>query len=96
MFKTEIRVYRESLDLDKFPPSMVVIGGGAIGLEIGQMYARFGTRVTILEALPRIAPMEEPEISEGLKKYLSEEGIEIHTGASVRRVLLERPVRRRS
>jgi mercuric reductase len=52
--------YRESLDLDKLPSSMVVIGGGAIGLEIGQMYARFGTRVTILEALPRIAPMACP------------------------------------
>ncbi len=78
--------YKESLDLDKLPARMVVIGGGAIGLEIGQMYARFGTKVTILEALPRIAPMEEPEISEALKKYLSEESIEIHTGASVRRV----------
>lgn len=78
--------YKESLDLDKLPARMVIIGGGAIGLEIGQMYARFGTQVTILEALPRIAPMEEAEISEALKKYLSEEGIEIHTGAVVLRV----------
>lgn len=78
--------YKESLDLDQLPSSMVVIGGGAIGLEIGQMYARFGTKVTILEALPRIAPMEEPEISEALKKYLSEEGVEIHTSAHVQRV----------
>ena len=78
--------YKESLDLKVLPASMVIVGGGAIGLEIGQMYARFGTRVTILEALPRIAPMEEPEISEALKKYLMEEGIEIHTGARVNKV----------
>jgi mercuric reductase len=78
--------YKESLDLETLPVALVVIGGGAIGLEIGQMYARFGTRVTILEALPRIAPTEEPEISEALRKYLSEEGIEIHTGARVRQV----------
>lgn len=77
--------YKESLDLKKLPASMVVIGGGAIGLEIGQMYGRFGTRVTILEALPRIAPMEEPEISEALQGYLSQEGVEIHTGARVQR-----------
>lgn len=78
--------YKESLDLKVLPASMVIIGGGPIGLEIGQMYARFGTRVTILEALPRIAPIEEPEISEALKKYLLDEGIEIHTSAMVRKV----------
>ncbi len=78
--------YKESLDLNKLPARMVIIGGGAIGLEIGQMYARFGTKVTILEALPRVAPMEEPEISEALRMYLVDEGIEIHTGATVRRV----------
>ncbi len=78
--------YKESLELKNLPARMVVIGGGAIGLEIGQMYARLGARVVILEALPRISPLEEPEISEGLQKYLSEEGIEIHTSAMVRRV----------
>lgn len=78
--------YKESLELEKLPESMVVIGGGAIGLEIGQMYARFGTRVVILEALSRIAPGEEPEISEALKKYLAEEGIEIVNGARVTHV----------
>ncbi|MDE3180611.1 MAG: mercury(II) reductase [Acidobacteriota bacterium] len=78
--------YKESLELKKLPESMVVIGGGAIGLEIGQMYARFGTRVVILEALNRIAPGEEPEISDALKKYLSEEGIEIVNNAQVTRV----------
>jgi mercuric reductase len=78
--------YKESLELQKLPESMVVIGGGAIGLEIGQMYARFGTRVVILEALSRIAPGEEPEISEALKKYLSEEGIEIVNNARVTHV----------
>ncbi|MGH9358770.1 MAG: mercury(II) reductase [Terriglobia bacterium] len=78
--------YKESLDLDHLPASMVVIGGGPIGLEIGQMYARFGTHVVILEALAMIASTEEPEISEALKKYLTAEGIEIYTSASVKQV----------
>lgn len=77
--------YKESLDLDRLPTRMVVIGGGAIGLEIGQMYARFGTHVVILEALSVIAGTEEPEISEALKKCLMEEGIEIYTSARVQR-----------
>lgn len=84
--KGEYLTYKESLDLDHLPASMVVIGGGAIGLEIGQMYARFGTRVTILEALSSIAVTEEPEISDLLKKYLTEEGMEIYTSARVQEV----------
>lgn len=78
--------YKESLDLNHLPASMVVIGGGAIGLEIGQMYARFGTHVVILEAHDVIARTEEPEISEALRKYLTAEGIEIYTSARVERV----------
>ena len=78
--------YKEALDLRELPRSLVVVGGGPIGLELGQMFARFGTEVTVLEALPRIAPLEEPEISEALRAYLEAEGIRIHTNAKVLRV----------
>jgi mercuric reductase len=78
--------YKEALELRELPRSMLVVGGGPIGLELGQAYARFGTRVTLLEALRRIAPLEEPEISERLRGYLEAEGIEIHTSAKLLRV----------
>lgn len=82
---TPYLTYKEALELEALPRSMIVVGGGPIGLELGQMYARFGTRVTILEALPRIAPLEEPEISDALRSYLEAEGVEIHTGVKVTR-----------
>ncbi|MGH7820907.1 MAG: mercury(II) reductase [Candidatus Binatia bacterium] len=84
--RTPYLTYKEALELPTLPGSMLIVGAGPIGLELGQTYARFGTKVTILEALPRIAPLEEPEISEALRGYLEAEGIEIHTGARVVRV----------
>ncbi len=84
--RTPFLNYEEALELRDLPRSMIVVGGGAIGLELAQMFARFGTRVTILEALPRIAPLEEPEISDALRGYLEAEGIIIHTGAKVLQV----------
>lgn len=76
----------EALSLKEKPNSMVVIGGGPLGLEFAQMYARFGTKVTLLEVFSRIAPGEEPEISETLKEYLEEEGIKIYTNIQVQSV----------
>lgn len=75
--------YKTALELRSLPTSMIVIGAGAIGLELGQMFSRFGSRITILEALPRIAPTEEQEISETLESCLEEEGIEIWTNVGV-------------
>jgi mercuric reductase len=86
MGETPYLTYKEALELATLPRSMVVIGGGPIGLELGQMYARFGTRVTILEALAHIAPLEEPEISAALRSSLEVEGLEVHTGVQVTRV----------
>ncbi len=68
------------------PSSLLVLGGGAIGLELAQLFARVGVRVTVLEALPRIAPGEEPEISQALTEALTAEGITIFTGVRVSRV----------
>ncbi len=74
---------REALSLSRLPKSMVVIGAGPIGLEIAQMYARFGTKVTVLEKEKQILPLAEPEIANELQRCLEDEGIEIHTGVDV-------------
>jgi mercuric reductase len=65
---------------------LVVVGASAVGLELAQMLARLGVEVTILEALPRVAPMEDPEVGEALGSYLRQEGLRIHVGVNVERV----------
>ncbi len=69
----------EALKLEALPESMIIIGGGYIGVEFAQMYARYGTKVTLLGRAPRIMPKEEPELTEALEEILLDEGIEIHT-----------------
>ena len=76
----------EALSLRNKPSSMIVLGGRALGLEFAQMYAHMGTKVTLLQRSDRIIPEEEPEISEALRQYLGNEGIEIKTGVKVKRV----------
>lgn len=71
------------MELEELPETMIVIGGGAIGLELGQAFARFGVKVIVVEALERIVPSEDPDISEALTVALEAEGIEIHTGVKV-------------
>ena len=61
--------------IDELPESMAIIGGGAVGLELGQALLRLGSRVTVIEALDRLLPQTEPEIGEALKKRLEEEGM---------------------
>jgi mercuric reductase len=65
---------------------MIVIGSGAIGLELAQLFSRFGVKVTLLEGLPRIAPAEEPEIGEALARYLGEERMTLHAGVKIHKV----------
>ncbi len=77
---------REALFLEELPSSLLVIGGGYVGIEFAQMYGRFGTRVTVLQRNVQILPGEERELADMLAGYLREEGIEIHTGAPVVRV----------
>jgi len=76
----------EALSLRNKPSSMIVLGGRALGLEFAQMYFHMGTKVTVLQRSDRIIPEEEPEISEALRRYLENEGIEIKTGVQVKRV----------
>jgi len=76
----------EALSLRELPRSMIVVGANAVGLELAQVFARAGVAVTVLEALPRIVPFEEPELSEALQRALEEEGMVFHTGAQIIRV----------
>lgn len=78
--------YRSALSLQRLPSSLLILGGGPIGLEFAQIFARFGVTVTILEAAERIAGTSEPEISQTLQRYLEDEGIAVRTGAQVAKV----------
>lgn len=84
--KSQPWTYLEALSPDTHPSTLLVIGGGAIGLEIAQAYARLGTQVTVLEATPYLLPAEDPELSTLLKGYLEAEGLEVHTRVRVQRV----------
>ena len=70
-----------ALELTELPESLVVVGGNYVGLELGQLFANLGARVTIVEALPRLAPGEEPEISAAIAAVLADQGVEVLTGA---------------
>ena len=72
-----------AMELTELPESMLVIGGNAVGLEMAQLFARLGTRVTIAEALDRLAPFDEPEVSAAIEDIFDDEGISICTGADV-------------
>jgi dihydrolipoamide dehydrogenase len=77
---------REILQLPAIPKSLVVVGAGAVGVEFASIYRTFGTEVTLLEALPRIVPLEDEEISPELEKAFKKKGIRIETGAKVESV----------
>lgn len=78
--------YRKAMVLDKKPESMVVMGSGAIGVEFAYFYNAMGTKVTIVEYLPNIVPVEDEEISKQLEKSFKKQGINILTGSSVESV----------
>jgi pyruvate/2-oxoglutarate dehydrogenase complex dihydrolipoamide dehydrogenase (E3) component len=67
------------------PASLVVAGGGSVGLEIGQVMARFGARVTMVEPGPRLLGAEEPEVSELISEVLRLDGVDVRTGAVIER-----------
>ncbi|MCW2769815.1 MAG: pyridine nucleotide-disulfide oxidoreductase [Aeromicrobium sp.] len=74
---------RDILKAETAPATMIVVGGGAIGLELAQAYARFGTEVTVLEVAPRILAVEEPESSELISSVFEAEGIGVHAGIPI-------------
>ncbi len=77
---------REAIEADENPGSMVVLGGGAIGLELAQAFRRFGTDVTIVENAPHVLPLEEPEQGQELAKMIAAEGIGLRTGVGATQV----------
>jgi len=75
--------YREAMNLPQQPKSIIVVGSGAIGVEFGYFYNSMGTKVTIVEFLPRVVPVEDEEISKELDKNLKKQGIEIMVSSEV-------------
>jgi dihydrolipoamide dehydrogenase len=78
--------YRKAMVLEKKPASMVVVGSGAIGVEFAYFYSSIGTKVTIVEFLPRIVPNEDEEVSKQLERNYKKAGINIMTNSSVESV----------
>jgi dihydrolipoamide dehydrogenase len=75
--------------LQQLPQRLVVLGGGAVGLEMAQAFSRLGSQVTVIEMLPHLLPQDDPEVSDALRILLEQEGITILTGTSAERVLRE-------
>ncbi|AQX07332.1 MULTISPECIES: dihydrolipoyl dehydrogenase [Elizabethkingia] len=78
--------YRQALSLPEQPKSMIVVGSGAIGVEFAYFYSSLGTKVTVVEFLPNIVPLEDEEVSKHLEKSLKKAGIEVMTNSSVESV----------
>jgi len=76
----------EILELRRVPESLVIVGAGAVGVEFASMFHRFGTRITLLEMLPRIIPLEDAEVSRELERVFHKSGIRVETGARVEQV----------
>jgi pyruvate/2-oxoglutarate dehydrogenase complex dihydrolipoamide dehydrogenase (E3) component len=77
---------REAIETTEVPESLITLGGGAIGAELSQVFARFGASVTVVEAMPRLLPLDEPESGELLARVFTGEGIEVHTETKARQI----------
>jgi len=82
------------MDLDELPKSLIILGGRAVALELGQTMARFGVKVLILQRSPRLVPDHEPEIGRAIQEYLEQEGITILTGVQIEGVSREGEIRK--
>jgi pyruvate/2-oxoglutarate dehydrogenase complex dihydrolipoamide dehydrogenase (E3) component len=76
----------ETLELDRLPDHLIVLGGGYVGLELAQAYRRFGSRVSIVEAEPQLAGREDSDVAAAILEMLRDEGIVVHLGGKVLRV----------
>jgi dihydrolipoamide dehydrogenase len=83
---TTILTNRSILQLPEIPKTLIVVGAGAVGMEFASVYNSFGTEVTILEALPRVVPVEDEEISTELEKTYRKKNIQIFTSGKVESV----------
>lgn len=71
---------REAIEAERLPGALLVLGGGAIGVELAQVFARFGVEVTVVEAAPSLLPGEEPEAGELVRQALTADGVRVLTG----------------
>jgi len=78
--------YREAMNLEKQPERLIVVGSGAIGSEFAYFYNAIGTKVTLVEYMPNIVPVEDEEVSKQLERSFKKQGIEVLTSASVTEV----------
>jgi pyruvate/2-oxoglutarate dehydrogenase complex dihydrolipoamide dehydrogenase (E3) component len=76
----------EAIETTEVPASLAILGGGAIGVELAQVFARFGARVSVIEGADRLVPLEEPESGAMLAKVFADEGIDVRTGAPAQSV----------
>jgi pyruvate/2-oxoglutarate dehydrogenase complex dihydrolipoamide dehydrogenase (E3) component len=79
----------EAIETAEVPGSLLVLGGGAVGVELAQVFSRFGAKVTVIEGSPRLIPMEEPESGALLLKVFTDEGIDVRLGGHGQRVSYE-------
>jgi pyruvate/2-oxoglutarate dehydrogenase complex dihydrolipoamide dehydrogenase (E3) component len=73
----------EALELDRVPAHLIVLGGGYVGLELGQAYRRFGSRVTVIERGPQLMGREDPDVAAEVQRILADEGIDFLLAAEV-------------
>jgi pyruvate/2-oxoglutarate dehydrogenase complex dihydrolipoamide dehydrogenase (E3) component len=73
----------EALELDYIPAHLIALGGGYVGIEMAQAFRRFGSRVTIVQSGPRLLTQEDFDVADEMQRILSDEGIEVLTGADV-------------
>ena len=76
----------EALELDQIPKHLVILGGGYVGLEFAQAMRRLGSRVTVIERNGALIHREDPDVTEAIEELFRDEGIEVATGVTVRRV----------
>jgi dihydrolipoamide dehydrogenase len=84
--KKKVIGYRKAMTLEKLPETMVVVGSGAIGSEFAYFYNSMGTKVTLVEVLPNIVPLEDEEVSKQLERSFKKSGIKVMTGSTVESV----------
>ncbi len=73
----------EALELDRLPAHLIVLGGGYVGLEMAQAFRRFGSRVTVIEQAPQLAPREDPDVADAVRAIFADDGIDVVLEAAI-------------
>jgi dihydrolipoamide dehydrogenase len=87
--RTYVVTSDEALSFAEVPPELVVVGAGAIGLELGSVWSRLGSKVTFIEFLPRIAALFDSDVTQTLQKALEREGLKFHLETEVRSIAVK-------